>query len=238
MSPLVIIKTGSALPEVVEERGDFEHWITDRMGVDLEATLVVDVFRDHQPPAPGEVGAVVVTGSAAMVTNRARWSVLAGQWLADVIDRGKPVLGICYGHQLISDVLGGEVGKNPRGREIGTVEVRLTDEGTEDPLFSVLPSDSLVQSTHVESVLSLPPGARRLATSVLDPNQAFAIGERAWCVQFHPEADADVIREYIRLRRHAIEHDGIDPDAVIARTADSTHGSDLLRRFAELSELR
>ena len=235
MRPLLILKTGSALPDVVARRGDFERWITDGLGLDDDNVEVVDVYRDHEPPAPEETAAVVVTGSAAMVTNRARWSVEAGRWIAEAVDRGVPVLGICYGHQLMADALGGEVGKNPYGREIGTIEVTLTPEGEEDPLLGVLAPAAEVQSTHVESVLVLPPGARLLATSALDPNQAFAIGPRAWGVQFHPEADAEMIRSYVMGRRNVIAREGIDPDALIEATRDSGAGRRLLRRFAEIA---
>ena len=91
-----------------------------------------------------------------------------------------------------------------------------------------------MQSTHVEAVLELPAGARRLASSQGDPNQAFAVGERAWGVQFHPEFDADVVRSYLTARRELLLGEGFDPEALRSAASDSPHGVALLRRFAAL----
>jgi GMP synthase (glutamine-hydrolysing) len=234
----VILKTGSTLPELRARRGDFEDWIAAGLGLGRDEVLLVDVARGDALPEPSAVSLAVVTGSAAMVTDRAPWSVALGEWLARAIALERPTLGICYGHQLIADALGGTVGKNPHGREIGTVEVELTPEGRADPLLSVLADRPRFQATHLESVLRAPAGARILARNALDPVQAFAIGERAWCVQFHPECDADAIRAYIDARRDAIAREGLDPDALRRAAHDTDDGPLLLRRFAELAGTR
>jgi len=217
-----LLVVGETLPAIAAARGSFVDWFRAGTGLPLE---VVDAREDL--PAP-TYGAVVVTGSAAMVTERAPWSVRAGEWLRAQLDR--PMLAVCYGHQLLADVLGGEVGTNPNGREIGTIEVHTE----RDPLFDELPDPLVVQSTHVESVLSLPPVATRIASSALDPNQGYRVG-RAWCLQFHPEMDADIIRAYVRARREAITAEGLDPDALLAAARDTSHGRDILRRFAALA---
>jgi GMP synthase (glutamine-hydrolysing) len=144
------------------------------------------------------------------------------------------VLGICYGHQLLAHALGGEVGRNPRGREIGTVVVRGLAPAQRDPLLGVWGAAEPAHVTHLECVLALPDGARRLAESDLDPVQAFAAGERAWGVQFHPEFDADIARAYLAARGDAARAEGLDPDALLAGVRDTPGGPRLLRRFAEL----
>jgi len=232
--PLLIVKTGSTLPAIATRRGDFEDWILGGMRLDAAAARVVRVDRDEALPSPGEVRGVVVTGSAAMVSDRAPWSERTGQWLARATEAGTPILGICYGHQLLAHALGGRVGMNPRGREIGTIDVTLTEAGERDALLGVLPRRFRVQATHLEAVLELPPGARVLAANALDPHQAFAIDDRCWAVQFHPEADAEIITGYIAARAALIREEGQDPDALIARATDTAHGAAILRRFAEL----
>jgi GMP synthase (glutamine-hydrolysing) len=142
------------------------------------------------------------------------------------------VLGICYGHQLLAHGLGGEVGRNPRGREIGTVAVEVADP--RDRLLAGLPTRLTVQVTHRESVLRLPDGAARLAGNPADPHQAFRFGERAWGVQFHPEFDADVMRGYLRARREELIGEGLDPDALLAACVEAPDGERLLARFAEI----
>lgn len=236
--PLLIVKTGVTVPSVAARRGDFEHMFTRAMGIGLDRAQVVNVFRDEVLPAPGEHGPVVVTGSAAMASEHAEWSDRTAEWLAAAVDAGAPVLAVCYGHQLLALGLGGKVGRNPRGREIGTVQVRLTAEGATDPLLgSLQPAGRAlrVQATHVESVLELPPPAVRLGASDLDPHQAFRIGERAWGVQFHPELDADIVRGYITARADTLRSEGLDPEALAADAADSDDGRHLLERFVALA---
>lgn len=185
------------------------------------------------PDARGLAG-VVVTGSSAMVSAREPWGERTGAWLAKAVRAGTPVLGICYGHQLMAQALGGRVGPNPRGREIGSIQVHRHPGCDDDPLLGGLPSPLQVQATHLESVLELPPGARLLAWSEGDPHQAFSVGPRAWGLQFHPEFDADAIRHYLEARRDPLRVEGLDADALLDRLRDSGHGRALLRRFAAL----
>jgi GMP synthase (glutamine-hydrolysing) len=234
MRPLLIVKSGRTLPELARRRGDYEDWIAAGMGVDPARIQIAHVYQDAPLPEPGGLAGVVATGSSAMVSHREPWSERAAAWLAKAALAGTPVLGICYGHQLLAHGLGGRVARNPRGREIGTIEVTLNGAARGDPLFGELPGRIRMQSTHIEAVLELPAGARRLASSDADPNQAFAVGERAWGVQFHPEFDADVVRSYLTARRELLLGEGFDPEALGRAASDSPHGGALLRRFAAL----
>ncbi|MBW1685412.1 MAG: glutamine amidotransferase [Deltaproteobacteria bacterium] len=234
MRRVLVIKTGTTLPELRPRRGDYEDWIVERLGLPWERIELVVVYEGETLPDPHEPAGVVVTGSSALVSAREPWSERAAAWLREVVATGTPLLGICYGHQLLAHALGGRVGRNPRGREIGTVALELHAAAREDPLLGGLPAQLKVQATHVESVLELPPGARLLASSATDPHQAFACGERAWGVQFHPEFDAEVVRTYLEVRREEIRGEGIDPESLERAVEESPHGTRLLRRFAEL----
>jgi GMP synthase (glutamine-hydrolysing) len=234
MRPLLIVKSGTTLPELAARRGDYENWIAAGMGLEPARVRVAAVYTDAALPAPDSLAGVVVTGSSAMVSERAPWSERAAAWLGSAALAGTPVLGICYGHQLLAHALGGRVARNPRGREIGTIDVRLQAAARGDALFAELAEPVRMQATHVESVLELPAGARWLASSAGDPHQAFAVGERAWGVQFHPEFDADIVRSYLTARRDAVRAEGLDPDALLRGASDSRDGVRLLRRFARL----
>jgi GMP synthase (glutamine-hydrolysing) len=234
MRRVLVVKTGSTLPAIRARRGDFEGWIAQGMGLAPGSFDVVDVAAGDVLPRPDAPSGVVVTGSSAMVSAREPWSERAGAWLADAIGAGTPVLGICYGHQLLAHALGGRVARNPRGREIGTIQLRLAPDAKQDALLGALPARTRAHTTHLESVLELPPGARWLAESDTDPNQAFALGARAWGVQFHPEFDADVIRGYIEGRRDALLAEGLDPERLLADVAETPESASLLRRFAAL----
>ena len=172
----MILKTGTTLPRLLP-RGDYEDWIAAGLGV--PEVRVCRLSEGEALPDAAAPRAVVITGSAAMVTDRLEWSERAAAWLLEVLARETPVLGICYGHQLLAHALGGVVGANPRGREIGTIEVDLTAAAASDPLLGGLGPRLVVSASHRQSVLQLPRGARHLGGNATDPNQAFAIGERA-----------------------------------------------------------
>ena len=231
---LLVMKTGTTVEGVRQRRGDFERWIIDGLGIPDEDVDVLDVQAGSRLPPPEMPLGVVVTGSSAMVSERDPWSERCAQWLAAAVLAETPVLGICYGHQLLAHGLGGRVGPNPRGRQIGTLKVELVAAAKGDALVGSLPASFAMQASHVESVLELPPGAELLATTSGDPHHAFRVARRAWGVQFHPEFDVDIMRGYLEARRDVIGAEGLDPHALLDAVSEAPHGSALLRRFAEL----
>lgn len=233
--PILIVRAGGTVPNVAARRGDFEDWFAQGMGVPLEECRVSEPYRGDSLPDPSEISAAVVSGSSAMASDHEAWSVATTQWMRAAIDAGTPVLGVCYGHQLLAEAFGGRVDWNPRGREIGCLEVDLMPPAHTDPLFEGLPNPLLVHTTHSQSVVELPEDATLLASNDHDPHQAFSIGDHAWGVQFHPEFDADIIRGYLEARRDEIEGEGIDVEARIARTRDDPASARILARFGALA---
>jgi GMP synthase (glutamine-hydrolysing) len=238
---LLVLKTGDTLPFVRAHCGDFEDWIARGLGRSLDAVEVVSVHRGEALPAIGAVDGVVVTGSPAMVSERADWSERTARWLAEVVaEDAAAVLGLCYGHQLLAHALGGEVGPNPRGREMGTLEVVLgagVDEGRDlGPLFEA--GRFRGHFSHVEAVLRPPADARILAGTALDPHSAIAYGPRQWGVQFHPEFDGEIMRRYVEARREVLAREAFDPDAMIAAVVETPEINVVLTRFASFVEGR
>jgi len=200
MHRVLIVRTGSPTPEARRRFGDFDEWFERLIAPEV---VVFDAARETVFPALDRIGGVVVTGSPASVTSPAPWMKAAGRWLVDAARR-VPVLGVCFGHQLLAQALGGEVERNPRGPEVGTREVQLTDEGRRDPLFAGLESPLLVQENHEDHVPAPPPGATVLARNGHAPVQAFAAG-RIRAVQFHPEFDAARSRVLCEEAREGLE---------------------------------
>ncbi len=229
MKPLLIVKTGSTHPEIAAEWGDFEDWIAAGLGMEPARVRVVDP-RDGTPlPNPAEVAGAVVTGSHSMVTDREPWSEQTADWLRLAVASDLPVLGICYGHQLLAHALGGTVDFHPEGIELGTVTVELDAQATQgDPLFHPLPAQFGGQAAHRQHVRCLPPGAVRLAGNAFEPHQAFRAGRHAWGVQFHPEFSAAATAAYVRL--HA------DASQPAPHVADTPEAATLLARFAQLAQ--
>jgi GMP synthase (glutamine-hydrolysing) len=227
--PLLILETGKPVPGL-RRHGDFPHWVRVAAGIDRTHAVAVDVTRDA-PPAHAGFSGVVVTGSPAMVTERAPWSERAADWLRDAAHAGVPLFGICYGHQLLAHALGGEVGDNPGGREMGTIEVDLHGPVEDDAVFGRLPRRFVAQASHVQTVLRPPSGAAVLARSAGDACQAFRWGERTWGVQFHPEFSATHMRGYVHARRDALAKDGFDPGRLARAVRPAPHARLALRKF-------
>jgi GMP synthase (glutamine-hydrolysing) len=234
MKPVVIVKTGTTVPAIEAQRGDFEDWIAAGLNLGPESIRVVRVDEGEELPATEEIGGVVVTGSAAMVTAREAWSERAARWLTGAVAREVPILGICYGHQLLAHALGGTVGRNPNGREIGTVDIALAPGAASDALFAEFDGALRAHVSHLESVTALPRGAVHLASSTLDPNHAFRVGRNAWGVQFHPEFDADIMRRYLVARREEVLSEGLDADGLTRGVEERPEGPAVLRRFAAI----
>lgn len=232
MPTMLIIQTGSAPDPIREQHGDFDRWFIDSLGPDRFDYQVIAVDRGQALPSElSDIAGVLVTGSPAMVSHRLDWSEATADWISRVHQAGLPLLGVCYGHQLIAHALGGRVGPNPAGRRMGTTPVEIVTGS--DLLLSGLDSGSNFHVTHMEAVLELPPGAQVIARVQGDPHHALYFGQKSWGVQFHPEFDEKIMACYIRLRADALSAEGLDPERLLAEIAPAPSGPAVLQRFAD-----
>jgi GMP synthase (glutamine-hydrolysing) len=232
MKPLIILKVGDTLPQLQPQYGDFEHWISAALAAPGLEVHVIDPRKGDAFPAPDQIAGAIVTGSHAMVTEKLPWSEASATWLAQLVDAEVPLLGICYGHQLLAHAMGGEAGYNPRGLEIGTREIRRV--ALDDPLLGSLPPTFMAQITHQQSALRLPPGAVLLAASDQDPHHAFRVGACGWGVQFHPEFSDTTMRGYIRHLAPLVEKQGGDAAMIEASVQETSIAASVLARFAQI----
>ena len=232
--PIVVVKTGRTYPELARRCGDFEDWMTRGLGVASQTVEIVDVEDGPRLPHPRSIASAVVTGSHSMVTEGQEWVELLAEWVRRLIEDEVPVLGVCYGHQLLGHALGGRVGFHPDGPEIGTVEVDLTQEGESDPLLGSMPKRFRAHATHSQSVLTLPEGAVLLAQTNHEAHAAFRVGSCAWGVQFHPEYNEQIMRHYIREQRATLRALGRNADRAESEVCRAGAGR-ILSRFVELS---
>lgn len=236
MKRLLIVQTGTTLPQLAARHGDFAAWFVRAAGLRRSDVDTLRVDRGDALPPARRPGAVLVTGSASMVTERSVWSERTAEWLASAV-RGNtvPVLGICYGHQLLAHGLGGRVDWNPLGRQIGTQPLQTTAQATTDPLFAALAPGFRAQTTHQQCVVEIPSEAQILASSALDPHQALRFGERAWGLQFHPEFSAGIMAGYIRGRAERLVGEGLDPARLLRECGPTPQARRLLRSFVRLA---
>jgi GMP synthase (glutamine-hydrolysing) len=150
------------------------------------------------------------------------WLVAEKQLLAHATARGKALLGVCLGAQLIADVLGGKVVQNP-AQEIGWFPVRFTDRR---PPFDGFPEESIVFHWHGDT-FSLPTGTRPVAESDGCANQAFIFGKRIVGLQFHIEVTPTAAASFCEGADHVLIPDRfVQSRAEIERTTPDLAATD------------
>lgn len=183
---------------------------------ELDADLVEYDVTDGDIPETFDVDGFVVTGSKASVYWDEQWISDLEPWVAEAIDRGIPGFGVCFGHQFLAHVLGGEV-EDMSEYELGYTTVRRTGDSV---LLDGLPEEFTIFETHSDRVVSLPDGARQTAENEYGV-QSFET-DTVYAVQFHPEYDMRTAREVTKgkesVSRERIREvlDGIDEETYLA----------------------
>ncbi len=147
---------------------------------------------------------IIVTGSPASVHDADAWVARLLDVLRDAAGRGVAMFGACFGHQAIALALGGKVGRNPGGWELGLVNTRMQGLG-----------DIRLYAAHLEQVITLPPGAVVVGDTRGCPIAAMQIGPHILTTQYHPEMTSGFISGLVE------ELDGHLPPDVIARARAS-----------------
>lgn len=150
----------------------------------------------------------------------------------------RPTLGICLGAQLMARALGARVVAGDQGKEIGWAPLQLTVAGQQSPLRHLAPALTPVLHWHGDT-FDIPPGAEHLAGTARYPNQAFAIGNHALALQFHPEVTAAGMERW--FIGHACEIGTVPGIGVAQLRSDTAHSAATLQRqgramFAEWLE--
>lgn len=214
MGKLLIIKTGVSDKSIIQKCGDCDERIIRCAGVSDEDVYVISVHENEVPVLTDDVTAVIITGSPFMVTDFSPWSVTTSQWIREIAQKEIPILGICFGHQLLAHSFGGTVDYHQHGEEKGEIEIELTEAGKKDPLLGVLPPKFYAYASHAQTVTDLPENAVVLAKNNFEPYHAVLYDKNIWGVQFHPECTDHFLCE---------------------ATCQSSYGGLLIRRFLELA---
>jgi GMP synthase (glutamine-hydrolysing) len=179
------------------------------------------------------VDAVIISGSPRDAWSDDPVNLRLAQVITTCQERAIPLLGVCYGHQLLARVLGGLVAPHPLGLELGNTPVELTAAGQHSPLFHSLPRRFDVLSSHADAVLVLPPECELLAQGDFTVNQAFHWRNLLFGLQFHPETDPEVLRFIWAARRNTWRHKlSFDLDQRLDSLRPTPLAGTLLRNFA------
>ena len=198
MKKISIIVNGPGIEEVKSLYGQASDWVQNvlsKYDIDLK---VVKAYEMEEMSVDLD-DAWIITGSAHSVYDDFEWIDYLRIKLRQMKEANKPVLGICFGHQLIADTFGGKVELNSKGWELGSCQVELTDEAMNNKLFSGLPNPLDVYQSHQDVVLAIPENSILMAKNSMGI-QSFVYDDQFYGVQFHPEFTKTVMETYLDIR--------------------------------------
>ena len=183
--------------------GFVNEWL-DEHGAIVE-TLRIDI--DDREVDPSDYDLIVSLGAeCAAFDDSMPFVPREARLMRRAVDADVPVLGLCFGGQMLARVLGGEVFRSDVS-EIGWLAVRSNEP-------ELVPEGPWFQ-WHFDA-FTVPPGATLIAESDVGP-QAFVAG-RSLGLQFHPEVTTEIMGDWVRVYRHELDADGVDPDALLEET--------------------
>jgi GMP synthase-like glutamine amidotransferase len=201
-----ILQTGRSPDQLVKEFGDygdmFQNMLADR-GFTFQ---VYDVLTNEFPASPTEQDGWIITGSRYGAYEDHDWIPPLEDLVRAIHAAKRPLIGVCFGHQIIAQALGGKVEKFAGGWSVGRVEYNLADGGTL-PLFA----------WHQDQVTELPPGAKTVASTDFCAHAAMTIGEHIYTIQPHPEFEPGFVVGLAETRAK-----GVVPDPQRLAAIDST----------------
>ncbi|NEV00204.1 type 1 glutamine amidotransferase [Bradyrhizobium uaiense] len=207
MPRITIIETGLVSPQFRERHGSYPQMF-QRMVAAADPSVacdVVSVAKGEALPGPANLDAILITGSAAGVYDDVEWIAPLEAFVRSAHDQRVPMVGVCFGHQLIAQALGGTVRKSEKGWGIGRHIYQLT------------PDNGLLEGTtiaaaasHQDQVITPPASARTIMSSAFTPHAGLLYANgTTLSVQPHPEFTADYADALCDLRC------GLAPDAVV-----------------------
>jgi GMP synthase (glutamine-hydrolysing) len=201
-------------PEVDDPPHLFGTWLE-------EAGCALEVCHPYAgetlPPLSGYAGLLLMGGAmGANDDDTLHWLAPVKELIRGAVSEGVPTLGICLGHQLMGAALGGRVTPNPRGQQVGLLDVGWTDAAREDQLFGGLATPRRGVQWNYDLLVEPPADAVVLARTADDEIQVARFAPRAWGVQLHPEVDETVVGTWVTDgERTELADRGLDADQLI-----------------------
>jgi len=195
-----ILQTGHAPDQLIETTGDYDQFFQRLLGGNGFSFDTYNVVDMEFPNDAGDADGWLITGSRHGAYENHLWIARLEDLIRDIHARGVPLIGVCFGHQIIAQALGGRVEKFNGGWAVGRTEYQ-TDNG---PV--------VMNAWHQDQVTQRPEGAQVLASNAFCENAVLAYGDTIWTVQPHPEYGSDFIKGLIDTRGK-----GVVPDDQLAQ---------------------
>ncbi|MDG1737520.1 MAG: hypothetical protein P8L68_04835 [Paracoccaceae bacterium] len=180
-------------------------------------------------PQPEDYNAYLITGGKYSVFDTLAWQDRFLDFIGDVISKNIQIIGICYGHQAIAQVLGGVVERSPRGYGVGLMPVSVVADtswcqSSEDPL--------MLHAMHQDQVTVLPEGAEVFLSSDFCPISGFTFNNNVLAIQQHPDFTCDLNYDLIKKREDRIgEKTAIAAIAALEGRDDTAASVEWMARF-------
>lgn len=221
---LAILETGRPPGDLADRFGDYPSMFTRMLGDGFDIDTF-DVAAGALPPDPAGYDAYLITGSPAGVYDPLPWIEPLSNFIRSAKD--SKMVGICFGHQVMSEALGGHVEKSEKGWGAGLHHYAIDRR---EPWMDG-EAEVAIPASHQDQVVLQPPNTEVVASSAFTPYAALAWTDRpAISFQFHPEFVPAFARALIEKRHDIVP----DPDAAIAsldRSNDNARVAGWIRRF-------
>eukprot|EP00455_Lapot_gusevi_P025506 TRINITY_DN2685_c0_g1_i1.p1 TRINITY_DN2685_c0_g1~~TRINITY_DN2685_c0_g1_i1.p1 ORF type:complete len:270 (+),score=16.83 TRINITY_DN2685_c0_g1_i1:49-858(+) len=201
-SRFAVFITGPAPAYCEQNYGNYGKLFVDLLKEENEHWDTFEVMNNQFPPEVDSYRGFVLTGSRYSAHDNDEWIVRLKDMCADIYQRKKKIVGICFGHQLLSNVFGGQSGRADVGWEVGVKRLQPTPQLQQMfPEVATLECPLNILQTHQDQVLRLPSEATLLASSEKCPVEMYSISDRVLCMQGHPEYNPDILRDIIQTRK-------------------------------------
>lgn len=230
MPRITIIETGLVGPQYRERHGSYPEMFR-RMLAAADPSITCDVASvtdDAALPAPATLDAILITGSAAGVYDEFAWIAPLEEFVRAAYDARVPMVGVCFGHQLIAQALGGIVRKSEKGWGIGRHVYRIA------PGNGLIAGETIAAAcSHQDQVITPPASARTIMSSEFTPHAGLLYAnDTTLSVQPHPEFTADYASALCDLRRGRAPDDMVDAaKASLAAPLDHARLGGVITRF-------
>ncbi|PIR41341.1 MAG: hypothetical protein COV31_01800 [Candidatus Yanofskybacteria bacterium CG10_big_fil_rev_8_21_14_0_10_46_23] len=203
-----------------EVQGPYVKMFAEAMDIGEDRFVFIDASK-KVPNNPSEYSGIIIGRSTyePIEGKEKPWMKEVYEFIRKTVKAGVPLLGICGGLEFTARALGGEVVPNPKGKEFGSFDIKLNEDGKKDPLFENMPEEFMAQVSHGYSVEELKDDWKVLGSSEMCNNQVIAIGDKVRLVQFHPEIKPIHLENLAKMRNLEVE------------TKESPHTKQILRNF-------
>ncbi|MBB6522312.1 glutamine amidotransferase-related protein [Pseudoteredinibacter isoporae] len=204
-----ILKTDDVRPQLVDEFGEYPEMFARLLGEfdgDLEFKTY-EVQRGDLPASVDEVDAYLITGSKTSVYEPLPWIADTEAFLRKAHAAKKKMLGVCFGHQLLAQALGGKTVKAEQGWGLGVHHYQLSDAAAD---YGQAGEDFSMLVSHQDQVVENIPGAEVLASSDFCPNAMVKVDDHILSFQAHPEFTKNYSESLLKLRREVFGDDNVE----------------------------